>query len=66
MDMIRTLEEALDVPAKLEFFSKQMGDVDDTHADVSNLQKDFGYRPTTSLAEGLSNFVAWYRDYFKV
>jgi len=66
LDMIQVLEQALGVPARLEFSSKQPGDVDDTHADVYQLQNDFGYRPNTSLTQGLGNFVAWYRDYFKV
>jgi UDP-glucuronate 4-epimerase len=64
MEMIRTLEQVLGVHAKLEFCSKQMGEVDDTYADVDQLHQEFGYRPVTSLAEGLCNFVKWYHDYF--
>jgi UDP-glucuronate 4-epimerase len=66
MAMIEALEQALGVSARLVFSSKQPGDVDDTHADVRQLHNDFGYRPSTSLNQGLRNFVAWYRDYFKV
>ena len=42
----------------------QPGDVYRTFADVSALERDFGFRPDTPLAEGLRRFAAWYRGYF--
>ena len=38
----------------------------DTFADVKDLEAEFDYRPSTSVEIGIKNFVAWYRDYFKV
>jgi len=50
------------------FFSKmpmQPGDVYQTYADVTDLQKDFGFKPATPLAEGLAKFAAWYKSYYQ-
>ena len=41
----------------------QPGDVPDTYADVSGLERELGYKPTTSVREGVANFVKWYQDY---
>ena len=38
----------------------------DTHADVEDLVDDTGYKPDTSVETGITNFVAWYKDYYKV
>ena len=43
----------------------QKGDVDLTYADTSLLKKDYDYKPSTSLEEGLENFVKWYKTYYK-
>ena len=37
----------------------------DTCTNIDNLSREFNYRPTTSVVEGVSNFVKWYKDYFK-
>ena len=37
----------------------------DTYANVDNLNEKFNYKPSTSVAEGVSNFVKWYNDYYK-
>jgi UDP-glucuronate 4-epimerase len=39
--------------------------VPDTYADVSDLVNDVGYKPNTSVEEGIAKFVAWYRDFYK-
>ena len=65
MEMISTLEAALRVPAHKIMRPMQAGDVTATFADVSRLQALTGYRPKVMLEEGLSNFVSWYRDYYK-
>ena len=44
----------------------QPGDVPDTYADVTDLVRDVGYQPDTSIEAGLASFVSWYREYFKV
>ena len=43
----------------------QPGDVYQTYADVSELQKDFDFKPQTSIEEGLEKFADWYRDFYK-
>jgi UDP-glucuronate 4-epimerase len=44
----------------------QPGDVPDTFADVSALEADVGYAPSTPIEIGVRNFVDWYREYYKV
>ena len=44
----------------------QPGDVPLTFADVDDLIRDVGFRPTTPIEEGLKRFVAWYREYYKI
>ncbi|MFN6961116.1 MAG: NAD-dependent epimerase/dehydratase family protein, partial [Rhodocyclaceae bacterium] len=66
MDYIAALEKALGRKAEMELLPLQPGDVPDTYADVADLARDFGYKPSTPVGQGVANFVAWYRDYFKV
>ena len=66
MDFIQTLADALGVEPKMEMLPMQAGDVPITFADISKAQKKLGYQPTTSMAEGLKRFVAWYKEYFTV
>lgn len=65
MYFIETLEKCLGRTAKKEYYPMQPGDVYQTYADVSELTRDFGFHPDTSLEEGLSRFVAWFMDYYK-
>jgi UDP-glucuronate 4-epimerase len=64
MVFIETLEKCLGVTAKKEYLPMQPGDVYQTYADVSDLMKDYDFKPDTSIEEGLSKFVAWYREYY--
>ncbi len=64
MDYINTLEKCLGRTAKKEFLPMQPGDVYQTYADISGLMEDYGFRPKTSIEEGLSEFVRWYRGYY--
>ena len=66
MDYISALEKSLNKKAKINYLPLQPGDVPDTYADVSNLVKNFDYKPKTSVAEGVSNFVNWYKTYFNL
>jgi UDP-glucuronate 4-epimerase len=66
MDMIGILEKALGRVAKKNLLPMQSGDVAATFADVEELAQDTGFRPKTSLEDGVLAFVQWYRDYFKV
>lgn len=51
-------------PAEKEFLPMQPGDVYQTYADVDELVRDFGFKPSTSLEEGLSRFAKWYKEYY--
>jgi UDP-glucuronate 4-epimerase len=66
MDYIAIIEKAVGRKAKLNLMPKQPGDVDVTFADVSELKAATGFEPKTPLADGISKFVAWYRDYYKL
>jgi UDP-glucuronate 4-epimerase len=61
---IETLEQCLGRKAQRNLLPLQPGDVPDTFADVSDLERDVGYRPTTSVEEGVAAFVEWYRGYY--
>ena len=66
MQFIATLEVCLGKKAELNMLPMQPGDVVCTYADTEALRRDVGFAPHTPLAEGLSRFVSWYRDYFRV
>jgi UDP-glucuronate 4-epimerase len=66
MDYIAALEAALGTKAQMTMLPLQPGDVPDTYADVQDLVEQFQYRPATPVTEGITRFVAWYRDYFRV
>ena len=65
MDFLATLEQSLGKKARFEMTEAQPGDVKDTWADCSDLERDFGYRPQTSLARGMEKFTAWFRAYYQ-
>ncbi len=64
MDFIATLEGHLGRTAKKNFLPLQAGDVPATFADVDDLMADVGFKPATSITEGIGRFVAWYRAYY--
>lgn len=63
---IETLEEVIGKKARKKMAPMQQGDVYQTYADVADLQKDFGVTITTTIKEGLTSFVNWYRSYHNV
>ncbi|MFT6641797.1 MAG: UDP-glucuronate 4-epimerase, partial [Flavobacteriaceae bacterium] len=63
---ISTLEGCLNRTATKNLLPLQPGDVPDTYADVSDLVRDVNYKPDTSVEEGISKFVDWYQEYYKV
>ena len=65
MDYIDALEKAIGKKAKINFLPLQAGDVPDTFASINNLKKDFNYNPSTSVDQGVSNFVKWYKNYYQ-
>ena len=66
MDYIDALEKTLGKKAKINFLPLQPGDVPDTYANVDNLKKQFNYKPSTSVLKGVSNFITWYKNYYKI
>tara|TARA_R110002020_G_scaffold3766_10_gene16594 strand:+ start:26801 stop:27811 length:1011 start_codon:yes stop_codon:yes gene_type:complete len=66
LDFVKVLEKTLGMKAQINMMEMQPGDIASTKADISALQRDTGYIPATSVDVGVPNFVAWYRDYFKV
>ncbi len=66
MRYIEVLEECLGRTASKNFLPMQAGDVPATYADVADLVRDVGFKPATTIETGISNFVDWYRDYYKV
>src|SRR5690606_28016241 len=66
LDFIEAIEEAVGKKAVRELMPIQPGDVPATFADVSALERDVGFKPTTSVVEGIRRFVEWYREYYRV
>ncbi len=66
MRYIEVLEECLGTKAELDLMPMQDGDVPATTADVAALELDLGYRPATTVEEGVARFVDWYREYYDV
>ena len=66
MDFITALEKKIGKTAKKNMLPIQPGDVPSTYADVTDLIEDLGYKPNTSIEEGISNFVDWYKEFFKI
>jgi UDP-glucuronate 4-epimerase len=65
-EYIEAVEEALGRKAICEFLPLQPGDVPDTFADVSRLEKAVHYKPATPVKVGVKRFVEWYREYYGV
>ena len=63
---IELMEKAFGKTTEKELLPLQPGDVEHTYADVSSLEKDIGYSPSTSIEQGLQLFADWYRDYYQV
>lgn len=66
MRFINALESALGKEAEKIYMDMQPGDVLRTYADVSDLERDISFKPSTSIEDGLKKFVEWYEDYYKV
>jgi UDP-glucuronate 4-epimerase len=63
LHVVSELEKCLGKRAERELMPMQPGDVPETYADVDDLMRDVGFRPSTPVESGIRNFVAWYRDY---
>jgi UDP-glucuronate 4-epimerase len=65
MDFISLMEKSMGTAAVTEMLPMQPGDVYETYADISSLSNDTGYKPLTSLDEGIKKFLQWYLRYYK-
>jgi len=65
MDFIAALEDHLGRKAQKRLLPMQPGDVPETYADVDDLMAEVGFKPGTSIREGIGKFVEWYREYYK-
>ncbi len=65
MDYIAVLEKCLGKEAEKEYLPMQPGDVYETYADVEELMKDYGFKPETTIEEGLGKFAGWFLEYNK-
>jgi UDP-glucuronate 4-epimerase len=66
LEVVRLLEQATGKMAKRELLPMQPGDVPETYADIDDLMRDVGFRPSTPIAEGIGRFVEWYRTYHRL
>jgi len=66
MQFIEVLEDCLGKKAEKNLLPIQAGDVPATYADVDDLIKDVGFKPSTSIEDGIRKFVEWYKGYYKI
>lgn len=66
MKVVELLEETCGRRAQIDFQPIQPGDVPATYANIDAIRNDLGYAPTTSIEQGVPNFVRWYKDYHRV
>lgn len=66
MKVVELLEESCGKKAQIDFQPIQPGDVPATYANIDAIRNDLGYAPTTSIEQGVPNFVRWYKDYHRV
>lgn len=66
LSFVAALEKTIGKTALKNMLPPQPGDLLSTDADMSDLERDFGYQPHTSIETGLNNFVTWYRDFYKI
>jgi UDP-glucuronate 4-epimerase len=66
MDFIQAIERELGRKAEVRLLPLQPGDVPMTVADVRELEQDIGFRPATTVPDGIHAFVQWYRAYYRV
>ena len=63
---IEVLEEKLGKKAIKNFLPLQDGDVKETYADIGDLEREIGFRPSTPIEEGIGKFVEWYKEYYRI
>jgi len=63
--LIEVIEDSLGKKAKRILEPMQPGDIKETYADLTAIQRDLGFQPTTNIEDGIPRFISWYRDYHK-
>ena len=66
LDYIKAIEDALGIKADMELLPLQPGDVHNTYADVADLVRDFDYKPSITVNQGVAKFIEWYKNYYNV
>ena len=66
LDYIKAIEDALGIKADMELLPLQPGDIPDTYADVVDLVRDFDYKPSITVKQGVAKFIEWYKNYYNV
>ena len=66
MDFIEAIENAIGHPADKIYFPMQPGDVYQTNADTTALERELGFKPNKSIIEGVRNTIDWYRSFYQL
>ena len=66
MDYVRIIEEELGKKADIEFLPMQAGDIAETYADIEETTRLTGFKPTTTIREGVPAFIKWYKEFYGV
>ncbi len=66
LKFIEVLEEKLEKKAIKNFLPLQDGDVEETYADITELERETGFKPATPIEVGIENFVKWYKNYYEI
>ena len=66
LNYIEAIEDSLGIKSNKEFLPMQPGDVVATSSNIKSLESWIGYKPSTSIQEGVKKFVSWYREFYKV
>jgi UDP-glucuronate 4-epimerase len=66
LDYIKAIENELALEAEIELLPMQPGDVPDTYADVEDLVREFNYKPSMSIKDGVGKFIIWYKNYYSI
>ena len=66
MDFIHAIEQEIGKKAQINYLPLQIGDVPVSFASATELEEAVGYKPATSVAYGMKQFLNWFRDYYKL
>jgi len=64
-NFIKEIENNLGIQSKKKYLPLQLGDVHSTHGDITELKKDFKFKPVTDYKEGIRKFILWYKEFYE-